>query len=139
MAPGGLLLFNTTGSGDALKTATSIFPHAYLYDNFAICGDFDWRTKLDEAESVDELLMIRPSGTPLFTEADRPLILDFLSRYRTATAKEIATKIGRPLEMVTDRNVITEYKYGVLIYGERRLLALFNRWLADLGDAVRPR
>ena len=48
----------------------------------------------------------------LLTEADRPLALDFLSAKRTATASELARKAGRPLEVITDRNLVTEYRYG---------------------------
>jgi hypothetical protein len=116
MAPGSLIAFNTTESGDALNTAASVFPHAYLYDNFAVCGDFDWRRKLDEPSSVDELLKVRPEGRALWTEVDRSLILDFLARSRTTTVAEAASKVGRPLEVITDRNLITEYKYGIPLF-----------------------
>jgi hypothetical protein len=47
MAPRDLVTFNTTWSSDAVYTAASVFPHAYLYDNFAICADFDWRATLE--------------------------------------------------------------------------------------------
>ena len=66
MAPAALLAYNSTQSPDALNTAVAVFPHAYLYDNFVICSDSDWRTKLDEQSSVDELLKIRSEGKPLF-------------------------------------------------------------------------
>jgi spermidine synthase len=112
MAPGGLLAFNTTGSGDALYTAASVFPHAYRYGNFAICAAYDWRAALDNPESVQELLKVRPEKMPLLTNGDSALAKDFLSRGRTATVDELAARIGRPLEIITDRNLITEYKYG---------------------------
>ena len=112
LAPGGLLAFNTTWSPDALHTAASVFPHAYLYDNFAICADYDWRRVLSEPASVDALLQVRPEGRPLLTDADRPLARDFLSVKRTATAADLARKAGRPLEVITDRNLVTEYRYG---------------------------
>ena len=41
---------------------------------------------------------------------------DFLSRDHTATVEEIAAKTGRPLEIITDRNLITEYKYGLSLF-----------------------
>ena len=112
MAPGGLLAFNTTESPDALYTASSVFPFAYLYDNFAICADFDWRKALDQPTSVEELLSIKPQGVPLLTESDRPLAKMFLSRTRTATTAEVAARTSRPLEIITDRNLITEYRFG---------------------------
>jgi spermidine synthase len=112
MAPGGLLAFNTTGAPDALYTASSVFPHAYLYDNFAVCADVDWRRALEQPASVAELIRIAPEGMPLLTEADRALAMNYLSLKRTTTSAELSTKIGRPLEVITDRNLITEYRYG---------------------------
>lgn len=112
MAPGGLLAFNTTGSRDALYTAASVFPHAYLYDNFAICADFDWRGALEKPESVRELMAVSPARTALFSNDDGEIIKGFLSRAHTATVADRAAGIGRPLEVITDRNLITEYKYG---------------------------
>jgi predicted membrane-bound spermidine synthase len=117
MTRGALLAFNATGSPDALNTAASVFPYAYLYDNFVFCGDFDWRTKLDEQNSVDELLRVSPEGKPLLTMADKSLVLNFLSRDRTTTVAEATAKAGRPLEVITDRNLITEYKYGMPLFG----------------------
>ncbi|MDQ6702747.1 MAG: hypothetical protein M3Z96_06405 [Pseudomonadota bacterium] len=112
MAPGGLLAFNTTASSDALYTAASVFPHAYLYDTFAICADFDWRVALEKPESVRELLKVSPEKTPLFTNDDNAIAEAFLSRVHTATVGELAARTGRPLEIITDRNLLTEYKYG---------------------------
>ncbi|HEV2957983.1 MAG TPA: hypothetical protein VGX95_17850 [Xanthobacteraceae bacterium] len=112
MAPGALLAYNSTESPDALATAAAVFPHAYLYDNFVICADFDWRARLDDPGAVAELRRIRPEGKPLFAESDDALMRSFLSRARTATVAEVAARVGRPLEIITDRNLITEYKYG---------------------------
>lgn len=114
MASGGLLAYNTTWSGDALYTAASVFPHAYLYDNFAICADFDWRVALEKPESVRELMKVSPEKMPLFTNDDRAMAEAFLSLAHTATVEEAAARIGRPLEIITDRNLLTEYKYGLL-------------------------
>jgi hypothetical protein len=93
MTSGALLAYNTTGSPDALNTAASVFTHAYLYDNFGICGDFDWRTKLDERSSVDELLSVSPEEKPLLMKDDESLALNFLSPDRTATVAEVAAKV----------------------------------------------
>lgn len=119
MAPGAVLAYNATGSPDALYTATAVFPHAYLYDNFVICADFDWRAKLDDGNAIDELRRIRPDGKALFGPDDDALMRSFLSRERTVTVEQAAAKAGRPLEIITDRNLIAEYKYG---------RPLFDRW-----------
>jgi spermidine synthase len=117
MAPGALLTFNTTGSTDALYTAASVFPHAYLYDNFAICTDYDWRLALEKPESVRELLKVSPESTPMLSlqEDGVAMARRFLSRERAASVEELAPKDARPPEIITDRNLITEYKYGRII------------------------
>jgi spermidine synthase len=112
MAPGALLAYNSTESPDALSTAAAVFPHAYLYDNFVIAADFDWRTRLDDRGAIEELRRICPEGKPLFAATDEALMRSFLKRERTATVEQAAVKAGRPLEIITDRNLITEYKYG---------------------------
>ncbi len=115
MAPGGLLAFNTTWSGDALYTATTVFAHAYLYDNFAICADFDWRGALEKPASVRALMKVSPEKTPLFANGDSAIAEALLSRAHTATVDELRARISRPLEVITDRNLITEFKYGYSI------------------------
>ncbi len=112
MAPDALAAFNTTWSPDALNTAASVFPHAYLYDNFAICAGFDWRKALNQPASVDELFKVKLEGSPPLTQADRPLLEDFLSSKRVVTREQVAARTGRPLEIITDRNLITEYRFG---------------------------
>ena len=112
MAPGAVLAYNATGSPDALATAGAVFPHAYLYDNFVIAADFDWRTRLDAPGAVGELRRVRPEGKPLFSDSDEALMRRFLSRENTTTVEQAAVKAGRSLEIITDRNLITEYKYG---------------------------
>ena len=112
MAPGGLLAFNTTGSGDAIYTATSVFAHAYLYGSFAICADFDWRAALDKQESVRELIKSSPAKKPLFTDDDTRLLEGFCRLHTPILSLLVDAKIGRPFEIITDRNLITEFKYG---------------------------
>jgi spermidine synthase len=117
MAPGALLAYNATESPDALYTAAAVFPHAYLYDNFVIAADFDWRARLDSANAIDALRRIRPEGRALFSEVDEALMRSFLSRERTETVEQVAAKARRPLEIITDRNLITEFKYGPPLFG----------------------
>jgi hypothetical protein len=124
MAPRDLVTFNTIWSSDAVYTAASVFPHAYLYDNFAICAAFDWRATLEKPDSVRDLMKVTPA-TPLLTNDDRAIAEAFLSRVHTATVDELAARIGRPLAIITDRNLVTEYKCGPSIKasGVRRVIA----------------
>lgn len=107
-----VLTFNTTGSPDALKTATEVFPHAYLYSTFTIAAKHDWRERLADPKAVEHLMAIKPEGRPIFTDADKDLIESFLSLAQTRELAEVESRAGRRAEVITDRNLITEYKYG---------------------------
>ena len=107
-----VVTFNSTGSGDALKTAASVFPHAYLYDNFVVAASFDWRRTLQTPAAVAALRAIKPAGVPMFGPNDGDVIADFLDVRRITDLAEAEKKAGRPLEVITDRNLITEYRYG---------------------------
>ena len=112
MTDDAVLAFNTTGSPDALKTATEVFPHAYLYSTFTIAARHDWRKRLADPKAIEHLMAIKPEGRPLFTDADKDLIDSFLSLAQTRDLAEVERRVGRRAEVITDRNLITEYKYG---------------------------
>jgi spermidine synthase len=106
-----VITFNTTDSPDALKTAAVVFPHAYLYDNFVVAGQTDWRLALAAPAAVTALRAIRPAGKPLFGPADDDIIADYLDPRRIRDLATVAAGHNRPLEVITDRNLITEYKH----------------------------
>ena len=112
MTPDAFLAFNTTGSGDALKTAATVFPHAYAYESFVVAGATDWRQKLAAPGAQAALRNIKPGGVPLFGPGDSDVIRQFLSPALSKDLDEVAQSVGRPLEVITDRNLITEYRYG---------------------------
>jgi spermidine synthase len=112
MTPEAVLAFNTTDSIDALKTASAVFPHVYKYDNFAVAAGHDWRVSLIAPEAADKLRQIAPAGKPLFAPGDGDVVADFLAAKRVKTLTEAEAAAGRPGEIVTDRNLITEYRYG---------------------------
>lgn len=112
MAPDAVMTFNTTHSIDALKTAKAVFPHAYLYDNFVIAARFDWRQTMASAEAKAQLKRIRPAGKPLFGPNDDDIVTDFLGDHRILDLPAAEAKAGRAAEVITDRNLITEYRYG---------------------------
>jgi predicted membrane-bound spermidine synthase len=113
MTQDAVLAFNTTGSVDALKTATAVFPHAYLYSSFTVAGFSDWRKKLAGADAAVNLRAIHPAGTSLFGANDGDLIKAFLHPDKTTDLAAGEAKAGRAAEVITDRNLITEYKYGL--------------------------
>ncbi len=112
MTDDAIMTFNTTSSGDALMTAANVFPHAYLYDNFAVVGRTDWRPRLATQEAAAALAQIKPAGRPLFGPGDAGVIADILNAGHVTDVETVARKMQRPLEVVTDRNLITEYRYG---------------------------
>ena len=112
MAPDGMITFNTTGSPDALKTAMAVFPHAHLYDSFVIGGFADWREEMKRPAAVERMLAVAPMGKRLFADSDLDVVRDFLSLKRVHDLAEVEAKVGRKAEVITDRNLITEYRYG---------------------------
>ena len=112
LEPGGLVTYNTTGSTDAVRTAEAVFPFAYRYVNFVIAGDQDFRPRvLNGAAALTE---IKLDGMPVLdpgVEADAQFIRETLSVPFLTSADDIA-RIGRPAEIITDWNMITEFKYG---------------------------
>jgi spermidine synthase len=113
MTPEAVMTFNTTGSPDVLATAAAVFPHAYLYDNFVVVGQTDWRERMRGPEAFAALKAVRPGGKPMFGAGDDDLIADFLSLARVRDLSTIAAKAGRPLEIITDRNLLTEYRHAL--------------------------
>lgn len=111
MTPEAVITFNTTGSPDALKTAATVFPHAYLYDSFIVAGQKDWRPLLVNPAAVTALRAVRPAGKPLFGAGDDDVIADYLDPRRVRDLATVAAGHKRPLEVITDRNLITEYKH----------------------------
>jgi len=113
-----ILSFNTTGSMDALKTASTVFNYAFLYGNFAVAADIDFRRNL--AHGFDRIAMMKWNNTPVFNLSDR---YDREAIYRTLTAPftsiaDATHPPDRPYEVITDQNMITEFKYGAWGYRE---------------------
>ena len=79
LRPEGILTYNTTNSPDALKTAANVFSHAYLYENFAVASDIDWRRKLQDPNAVQILSSLYLDGKPLFPPHSEKLIQSFLA------------------------------------------------------------
>lgn len=114
MAPGAVLAFNATGSADAFFTASQVFTHAYLYTNFVYAADFDFRKRKDDdnARRVYEELLI--DGQPFFAAGSTKV--DAFRSERFRTVEQVQKGVERPLEEITDRNMITEFKYGRRLY-----------------------
>ncbi|HYD19403.1 MAG TPA: hypothetical protein VEF76_13080 [Patescibacteria group bacterium] len=110
--PGGVLTYNSTDSPDVLKTAETVFPFAFRYMNFVVAGDEDFRPLV--ASGRERLLAVQRDGKPLFDDrapADRAFIdVTLAVPFRTS-----AEDPNGPGEVITDWNMITEFKHGPLL------------------------
>jgi len=109
-----ILAFNSTGSGDAFYTASSVFDHAYRYDNFIFAGNQDFREKKNSNQALEKYKRIQLQSTPLFSK-DSTAPKKFLER-PFVTIQQASVSSGRTFEIVTDQNMITEFKYGRALY-----------------------
>lgn len=114
MGVNAVLAFNTTESPDALKTAARLFPYAFLYKNFVIAADFDWRKTLRCSEASNKLSSLNLDGKLLFPKGSDKTIHHFLYEPIVSLnqVESNCNSQGRKVEVITDRNLITEYKYG---------------------------
>ncbi len=114
MAREAILTYNTTGSPDAFNTTAHVFPYAYLYENFAIASNIDVRKKLKDPKAVTTLSSLHLDGKPLFPPHSEKVIKAFLAvpMISLPELKASLAPMGRELEIITDQNLITEYKYG---------------------------
>lgn len=109
MNPGAVLSYNATGSPDVLKTASTVFKNSYLYGSFVIAADFDWRKRLHEPSALKKLAALQLDGAPLYRVHSEAVMKQHIE---LPTQGLETIKIGRPLEVITDHNLITEYKYA---------------------------
>ena len=111
LAPGGIVAFNTTSSMDVFYTATKTFPFAGLYYNFVFASDHDPRQML----KMNEARIYRAAKNVMGSAVADPERLAAAARETAnrpiALISEV--KMNRPPELVTERNMITEYKYGL--------------------------
>lgn len=119
---GGVMTFNTTGSPDALWTAGRVFPFVRLYSNFAYASDRDF-TRIDK-ESVQRVYRIADGGQALLNPADArdAAAVRSMLRIPFVSPIRVAQMAGRPLEVITDDNMLTEYRFG----RPNRLIPGFN-------------
>lgn len=110
MKQGAVMAFNATGSPDAFYTATQVFRHAYCYGNFIFAADFDFRERKESTQAQYIYAQVSIEGKPLFSPSD-PLINKYLST-SFVDIKQVERQSERRLELITDKNALTEFKYG---------------------------
>ena len=111
LAPGGIFAFNTTNSFDAFYTAAEAFPHAYLFRNFVYAAKHDFREQLPNL--TERLRQFELDGQPVFPDTqENELALSKLASVKFIGIQQITDIYPRPLQSITDQNMITEFKYG---------------------------
>ncbi len=110
LAPGGIVAFNTTSSMDVFHTAAQTFPFAGLYSNFVFASDHDPRADLRQNAARIVEVGRRMSAKQGTDEAALNRIAWNVAMTPILLESEVDFK--RPPEVVTERNMITEYKYG---------------------------
>jgi hypothetical protein len=91
------------------KTASVVFPEVYVFGNFAIAGDK--LTVPPEEEAIARIAALTLDGRQL-VDTSRPEVLARL-REKIRIFKPFASvEDDRPLEVITDQNMLTEYRYG---------------------------
>lgn len=107
LRPGGLLAFNTTGSVDALAAAASVFPYVFRWSNFAYASDHDFSLLPDDVVERYSTLGLLDLNVP----EDKMALKKMLETPFSSMAL-IRAESGREPEIITDDNMISEFKYG---------------------------
>lgn len=121
MHPGALLAYNSTSSWDVYRTAAAVFPHVYRYGNFVVAGNDIVLPPMDEG--VKSIAALQLDGQPVVDVTD-PGQLDQLRHdlRQLEPYAAVEKNAGRPLEIITDQNMLTEYRYGqsILRYARKQ-------------------
>jgi len=113
LSSGGIVTYNTTWLPDVLKTAESVFPYAFLYINFVIASDHDFRPMIKTGR--EQLMRLQLDGKQVFDPSnnDDNHFIDAVLTTPFLTSKDQVQLLGREGEIITDWNMIPEYKYGL--------------------------
>ncbi len=112
LEPGGVITYNATGSPDVLRTAEEAFPYAFRYASFVVASDHNFRSGIAGGEA--QLYRIALDGRQTFDPAsaeDREFIHQTLAE-PFVSSRQDRIAMDRDPEIITDWNLIPEYKYG---------------------------
>lgn len=109
LAPGGIYAFNATGSKDAHYTAASVFSEAYRWSNFIYSSDHSF---IKSPAEISESVIKKYKDWP-YDDLEANKIESIFNGNRFFSLSEELAGINRELEVITDDNMIVEYKYGI--------------------------
>jgi spermidine synthase len=116
MLPGAIIMTNTTYSLDVYRTAQEAFPFAFKYRNCVYAGDSDFRMATETA--LGRLRLCRIGDRPAF----RPnqfepggLAYEIANENVVPVAEILAQQHSVPVDVITDQNLLVEYRHGYVI------------------------
>ena len=131
MRPGAIAAVNTTGSLDVYRTAQEVFPFAARFHSFVYGADRDFRGPA--AEALARLAGCRVGERAAFApEQFEPggLAHHIASDSLVTVAEFLAGQPTADIGVVTDQNLLTEYRHG-----SRGFLPALQRFLAPEGGS----
>lgn len=113
--PTGMLIYNPTGFLHSYATAKSVFPYVYGYSGMVVAAHQPI-IQPSNKEMVSKLKTLRwQDGTPLVSnDAHLPIMMQELGGQLTPYEKIDFSLIKNNPQVITDENMINEYKYGYL-------------------------
>lgn len=117
----GLAAFNATGSIDSFYTASQVFPHSWLYSNFVYGSPRDLRSTMTKAVATERICAVDFSriGTAGCEDEQVAQAVEKMltvRRMRTWEEYEALRTLPRAPELITDNNMLPEYKYGRSVF-----------------------
>jgi SAM-dependent methyltransferase len=114
LRPGGVFAYNTTELPDAYETLASVFSHVYKLHNFAVGSDHE--LSLTDASFAETLRAMRVNGAPVIASWDeaatRKIHADVSEFIPYAEYRRRVVALGRQPEIITDQNVVGEYRHS---------------------------
>lgn len=118
LKPDGVALYNTTYFMNAYATAHSVFPHTYMYKNMALVANKP--IALPEPSMMQERMarLVYPENQQRVfnTPEQADLAGKQISQYPLESYNQLVESgrnLGKDAEIITDNNMISEYKYGL--------------------------
>ncbi len=110
LSPSGVMAFNATGSVDAFYTASTVFKEVRRYQNFIYGAHWNPFDAAANAEAWNVLRTVTVDGKPAFGEGS--VKVQEFSRLPFFRLDHDLKRLQRPPELITDDNMLVEYKYG---------------------------
>lgn len=107
----GLFTFNATGSKDAHETAASIFKESYRWSNFIYSSEQSFIKPPEELAA--EVRKLYPLSSWPYEDMSTIDLETLFSNYEFISIEQERASMTRPLEVITDDNMIVEYRYGI--------------------------